>query len=231
MIYAYDVTGAEPIIRDYPIYGAGVDILPNSVVIRGATPGTNGGQLITGAATACTDTVGVLQQLHDYSVVGDSLILGTAWVQEKVLINPFAVYRAQYSAGAIAIASVSTTTVTITSLEDNIDAGWLLGSDGQIQFLTASAAGSASSKTNSGWTSAITVQKILPVFHQLGTIATGGADLNHAAAVGIASIVNLDNWIQARGIPLQRLDPTKHSGLILVNPKIYSDIRFKSHGS
>jgi hypothetical protein len=229
MIFAYDLTGAEPIIRDYPIYGGAADILEGAVVIRGATPGTDGSQLITGAATACADVVGVLNELHDYSVSGDSAIAGTTWVLRKVIINPFAVYRAEYSTGAIAVASTSTTTVTVSSLEDNIDGGWLLGDDGLLEFLTASAAGSCTSKTASGWTSANTLQKILPLFHQLGVIATGGANLNHAAAAGTATISVLENWIQAKGIPRQRLDPTKHSGLTLTSAKIYSDIVFRNH--
>lgn len=229
MKFAYDLCGAEPIIRDYPVYGGTADILEGAVVLRGATPGTDGGQLITGAGTACADVVGVLAELHDYSVSGDSAIAGTAWVDRKVIINPFGVFRAEYSTGAIAVASTSTTTVTITSLEDNIDACWLFGDDGLLQFAVASTSGSLTTKAATGWTNANTVQKILPLFHQLGTIATGGANLNHAAAVGVALIVVLENWVEARGIPRQRLNPTKHAGLTLTNGKFYSDIRFRDH--
>lgn len=229
MKFAYDLTGAEPIIRDYPVYGAGADIVEGAVVMRGATPGTNGGQLIVGVS-ALVDVVGVLAELHDYSVSGDSLIAGTAWVYRKVIINPFAVYRAQYdSTDTMAVASTSTTTVTVTSLEDNIDAGWLLGNDGQLQFLTASAAGSATSKSASGWTSANTLLKIVPVFHQLIKINTAADKIGTDAAAGAGEVANLDNWVQARGIPLQRLDPTKHSGLTLTDPKIFSDIVFRNH--
>lgn len=240
MKYLYTLDGSKEIIRDYPIYGAGVDVVEGAVVIRGATPGTNGGMAIVGTG-ALTDVIGVLNELQDYSASGEALIAGTSYVRRKVIINPFAVYRAEYDTADDAdVASTSTTTVTITSLEDNIDGGWLLGDDGSgaygtgttgslLQFLTASASGSATTKTASGWTSANDVIKVLPLFHQLVKINTAADKLGTDAAAGSGRAVIIDNWISADGLPLQELDPTKHSGLTLFNPKVYSDIRFLDH--
>jgi hypothetical protein len=228
MIFAYDLTGAEPIIRDVPYYGNGAAILNGAAVMRGATPGTNQGFAIV-ATGALASLIGVTNELKALVAAGaDSKQDGTAYTPMKVIINPWAVYRAQYATGAIAVASSSTTTVTITSLEDDIDGGWLFGSDGQLQYLTASASGSCTSKTATGWTSAITVQKVLPMWHLLGTLGATAVNLDHAAAVGSGLISNLDNYVQARGIPLQRLDPTKHSGLTLTSGKLFSDIHFRT---
>lgn len=240
MKYVYSLDGSKEISRDFPVYGAGADIVEGAVVIRGATPGTNGGLAIVGTG-ALTDVLGVLQELHDYSVSGDSLIAGTAYIRRRVIINPMAVYRAEYDgADDMDVASTSTTTVTVTSLEDNIDGGWLLGDDGsgaygtgttgaQLQYIAASASGSCTTKTSSGWTSANDLIKVLPLMHQLIRVNTAADKLgtDAAAGSGLASII--DNWISADGLPLQQLDPTKHSGLTLFNPKVYSDIRFLNH--
>lgn len=230
MIWVYDLCGAEPIVRDIPFYGNGAAIIQGAGVMRGATPGTNQGFAIL-ATGACTDFWGVAQELHALVAAGaDTKQDGTAYVSRKAIINPFAVWRAQYDAADnMAVASTSTTTVTVTSLEDDIDGGWLLGNDGVLQYLVASAAGSATSKTSSGWTSANTLIKVLPVNHQLGKLTATGEQIGTDAAVGTATITVIENWIQARGLPLQRLDPTKHSGLTLTSAKVFSSIIFRNH--
>lgn len=231
MIFVSDLTGAEAIIRDVPYYGNGAAIVNGAVMMRGATPGTNQGFAIVGAS-GLAGVIGVTNEAKALVAAGaDSKQDGTVYTYIKIIMNPWALYRAQYDTGAIAVASTSTTTVTITSLEDDIDGGWLFGSDGQLQYLTASAAGSCTSKTSSGWTSATTVQKILPMFHLFGTTGTDGSKLNHAAAVGSGLISVLENYVQARGIPLQKLDPTKHSGLTLTSGKLFSDIHFRDQAT
>lgn len=227
MIMVYDLTGAEPIVRDIPVYGNGAAIVDGALVMRGATPGTNQGFAIL-AASGWAGAIGVIQETHALVSAGaDSKQDGTAYTFRKVVINPWAVYRAQYDTGAIAVASTSSTTVTITSLEDDIDGGWLFGNDGQLQYITTASAGSCTTKSATGWTSANTVQKVLPMFHLFGTLDTTAVKLNHAAAVGSGLLANLDNWVEARGIPRQRLDPTKHSGLTLTSVRLFSDVHFR----
>jgi len=230
MKWAYDLSGAEGIIRDIPVYGNAAAIISGAGVMRGATPGTNQGFAIL-ATGACADFWGVLQELHAAVAAGaDSKQDGTAYTYRKAIINPFAVWRTEYdSTDTMAVASTSTTTVTVTSLEDDIDGGWLLGNDGQLQYLVASASGSATSKTASAWTSANTVLKILPVNHQLGKLNATGDKLGTDAAAGSAVITVVENYLKARGIPLQKLNPTKHSGLTLTSPVCYSDIVFRNH--
>lgn len=230
MKWAYDLCGAQEIVRDIPVYGNAAAIIAGAGVMRGATPGTDQGFAIL-AASACADFWGVLQELHAAVAAGaDSKQDGTAYTYRKAIINPFAVWRTQYDAtDTMAVASTSTTTVTVTSLEDNIDGGWLLGDDGQLQYLVASASGSATSKTSSGWTSANTLLKILPVNHQLIKLNATADKLGTDAAAGSGVATVLENYIQARGIPLQKLNPTKHSGLTLTSPKVFSDIIFRNH--
>jgi hypothetical protein len=229
MKFHFDLTGAQQILMDIPVYGAGAAMLEGAAVARGATPGTNQGFAIL-APTGLAAVLGVLAETHALVTTGlDSKQDGTAYTFRKVLINPFAVMLAEWATGAIAVASASTTTVTITSLEDDIDGGWLLGSDGQLQYLVASASGSCTSKTATGWTSAITVQKITPLFHATTTLSSTSVKLNQAAAAGSGKVRIIQNYIKALGIPFQKLDPTKHSGLTLTNPVAYSDIIFTDH--
>lgn len=236
MKFAYDLQGNSEILRDVAVYGAGVDIVEGAVVMRGATPGTNGGQAIVGAATY-VDVIGVLKTLHDYSVVGDSAIAGTSWVKHPVIINPFAVYNAEYDVdSAISVASSSTTTVTITSLEDNIDAGWLYAvagtGIGRLEFLTSSGSGTCTTKAASGWDSTTTVIKILPQWHELVDLTTAGTLIKTAAAAATGTLTVLENYIEADSIGKAPLDPTVHSGLTGLNSrnvKFSADIIFRNH--
>lgn len=229
MKFHYDLTGAQQLYMDIPVYGNGAAMLEGALVARGATPGTNQGFGIL-APTGLASVLGLLGELHALVSAGaDSKQDGTAYGLRKILINPFAVLLAEWSTGAIAVASTSTTTVTITSLEDDIDGGWLLGSDGQLQYLTASAAGSCTTKSTTGWTSATTVQKITPLFHVTTTLSTDCTKLNQAAAAGTGKARILQNYIKANGVPFAPLDPTKHSGLTLTSPKAFSDVIFTDH--
>lgn len=230
MKFHYDLAGSEQIVKDMIVYANGAQMSEGALLARGATPGTNQGFAIL-APTGLAAVLGVLKELllDPGSAGDDTTQAGTIVTYRKVMVNPFAVMLAAWATGAIAIASVSGTTVTITSLEDDIDGGWLLGSDGQLQYLTASVAGSCTTKTATGWTSAITVQKITPLFHATTTLSSDATQLNQAAAVGTGKARIVENYIKANGLPFQKLDPTKHSGLTLTSPVAYSDVIFTDH--
>lgn len=229
MKFHYDLSGAQQMYMDIPVYGNGSAMLEGALVAKGATPGTNQGFAIL-APTGLAAVLGLLGELHAAVSAGaDSKQDGTAYGFRKVLINPFAVILAEWDTGAIAVASTSTTTVTITSLEDDIDGGWLLGSDGQLQYLVASAAGSCTTKTATGWTSSTTVQKITPLFHATTTLNSTSTKLNQAAAAGTGKARIIQNYIKANGVPFAVMDPTKHSGLTLTSPKVFSDVVFTDH--
>lgn len=233
MKLSYNMYGGQTVLKKIPIYGAGTSIVEGAIVMRGATPGTNQGFGIV-AASGLAGVLGLLTTKDTNTVAGaDSKQDGTAYTKYQVIINPDAVYRADYVApatAAIAVASTSTTTVTITSLEDDIDGGWLYGSDYQLQYLTASASGSATSKTATGWTSATKVAKIYPQFHKLINLNTAADSLSGAAAAGTGKASVIENYIRDVSIPTQALDPTKHSGVTFTSTTtIMADIIFKDH--
>ena len=122
MKFHYDLYDKGPIIRDIAVFGAAADLEEGAAVMRGATPGTDGGFLIL-ASGALTDIIGVMAEEHVNTVSGDdSNTGGTNYTRKKVIINPFAIFLAEYLlTDDMDVLSTSGTTVTITSLEDNID--------------------------------------------------------------------------------------------------------------
>ena len=124
MRWTYDLCGSEPIIKDCPVYDA-IELVNGELLMKGATvAGTADGfvSLITAASndgtTDAVDAVGILNESkYDDTTTPSSTFAATAGVRMgKVIINPFAVYRAEYfQTGAydIAVEASSTTTSII----------------------------------------------------------------------------------------------------------------------
>lgn len=220
----------EGLVKDVrynlPIYGAGADIKRGAFVMVGATPGTNNGMLIKASgASATPDIVGRLQQMLDYSEDGETLINGTAFVTKEVLLaHPYRIFRLQYDPASqiTCTQAVSTTTITVSSLEDDIDAAFLyvnagLGA-GQTNYLTASAAGSATLKAAFGTSLDTTSKflKILPRFHDLISLNSDGTMLASQDAAGAIKAMVIDTYIERNG-KLDQLNPVKHAALTSLN--------------
>jgi hypothetical protein len=72
MLIVSDLSGQNtPMIREYKIYGGAADILQGALVEPGAATASLGSAVIS--ADPPTMVLGVLTQLHDYSVVGPLL--------------------------------------------------------------------------------------------------------------------------------------------------------------
>lgn len=218
-----------------PVYGAGADIAADSFLKRGATPATNNGMLIThNGSGAAVDLVGILECLHDYSVVGDTLIDGTGFVTQPVeLIDapPIITIEFDLSSTITCTEAVSTTTMTVTSLEDNIDGAFIYvvsgTGAGQSNYLTASAAGSATLKAAFGTSLDTTSKfiKILPRFHKLLSLNSAGTKLANQAAAGSLTGTIIDIRLQ-RSESIYQIDPTKHAALTGLNN--VKDLRFEA---
>lgn len=214
-----------------PIYGGGVDILAGSLVKKSLTPGTSNGSLIqAGGTSAIDDAVGILEELHDYSVSGDTLIDGTTFVTRGVqILVPARIIHIEYSLATgdliTCTQAVNSTALTLTSLEDNIDAATLYVAEGtgagQTNFLTASAAGSATLKaaftTSLDTTSKLV--KILPRFHKLLGLSADGTKLVSTAAAGAVAGFVLDSYIDTplAGGGQTQLSPVKHAAMKNLN--------------
>jgi hypothetical protein len=206
-----------------PIYGGGADVKLGAFVRRGATPATNNGALIKHSGNAAgPDLLGRLQAGLDYSEEGETLIDGTKFVVKPVkLCGNFRAFRVEYdlTSQITATEAVSTTTATITSLEDDIDAGFLYVADGlgagQLRYLTASAAGAATLKAAPTVALDTTSKliKILPRFHQKASLNSDGTKLASQAAVGQWNVIVLDTFISKKGGQDDQLSPVDHGSL------------------
>lgn len=237
-----DVIGkVESQYYSWPVKHAAADIPDGALLMPGVTAGTDLGVLIV-AATAGADAVGRLHGLLDASEVTDTLVNGTVWNTRTVTpVFPGVLVRSEYDqADTAAVASNSGTTLTITSLEDDIDTSWIYAvggtGAGELSFLTASAAGSATQKTAMGWASDTTVIKILRLFHQLAKLVTAADKIGTDAGAGSWTIVVLQNWIKNNTRAWEILDPTKHDNLSGLNAtglatKFYCDLVVRNAGA
>lgn len=222
-------SGRDPVIIKVPIYGAGADIAQGALVMPGVTADTNIGMAIT-ATGAAADAVGALVGIHDYSVVGDSLVAGTNWVYGEVeLFDQYNPVWVEYDqTDTLAVASTSGTTVTITSLTADIDTTWLYAVSGtgagKLAYCVSTASGSAVTKTATGWDSTTTCIKILNVFNQLAKLNTAATMLGTDAGAGSWTVCILENYLQHAGSQPVLLDPTKHDNLTLTNARFFTKL-------
>ena len=207
---------------DLPVRHGGTTIGLGALVMRGATAGTNLGVLIIASGTG-TDQVGIIKTALA-STVTDTAVTGVTWNTRPIeLVVPVRVIQIDYdTADTMAAVSSSGTTITVTSLEDDIDTGWIYAfggtGAGQLGYIDTAAAGSCTVKTAFATVldSTSTLLKVLPLFHQLGKVNTAGDKIGTDAAVGTWRISVLQNWIDRNGI-LEPLNPTKHDGLTGLN--------------
>lgn len=201
---------------NWPVKHGTTTIGYDAFVMPGTTAETNLGVLVVGAS-AGADMVGRLKR-QLASTTTDTVVTGVTWnLREVELCAPTFIERVQYdTADTAAVASSSGTTITITSLEDNIDTSYLYAVSGtgagELAFLDTSASGSATSKTAMGWDSTTTVIKILRLFHQVGKLNTAADKLGTDAGAGSWTILVLQNIMKTSGRE-EILDPTKHDNL------------------
>lgn len=201
-----------------PIYST-ADIVEGALIMPGVTADTNVGMFIQ-ASGAAADSIGVLTHLHDHSEAGSSAASGATWVYGMVELHdcyaPLKVFYDQTDDADVA--STSGTTVTITSLDADIDSTWLYAVSGTganlLAFCVSTASGSAVTKTATGWDSTTDVIKILRLGHQLAKLDSTASKFGTDAADGTLTCVVLENHVVYNGKD-EILDPTKHDNLTL----------------
>lgn len=209
-----------------PVSGGGSAISSGALLKRGATPASDNGMLIPATGSSATpDIIGILRGPH--ATADDTLINGTVFTTKPVdILVPYRIVRAEYSVASgdliTCTQAVTTTTMTVTSLEDDIDSAFLYvvsgTGAGQLVYLTASASGSCTLKAAFGTSLDTTSKfiKILPRFHQLGSWTSDGTKLSSQAAAGATKIIVIDSFIVRNGHE-QQLNPVVHSGLTGLN--------------
>jgi hypothetical protein len=265
--YHYDLTGAEPIVRDMAVYDAAT-LVKGEFVILDSTAASNC-RLIT-ADGGLTDAAGIMNETittTSKADPGDAITTAATTTEDaissiaatlaqghrygKVIINPFAIFLTEYSQAAaddVALTQAwSTTTLTLTSLEDNLDGGWIMGASasttsgfaGQLRYIDTSASGSCTvtvAPTTAGTTND-TIIKILPVHSIAIALNAGATDLLSAAAAGSDTGTIVENYISSPDRPLQPMkvgnltrSSTTDTALDLgSSAKAYADILLHDH--
>lgn len=213
-------------VTHLPVSGGGSALVVGALLKRGATPASMNGHLrLAGGAAAHPDIVGILREPH--ATADDTDVAGTIFKTHPVqLIDAGRIIRIEYSQASAdlvtASQAVSTTGLTLSDLEDNIDAAFLYVAAGlgvgQTNYLTASAAGSATLKAAFGTSLDTTSKmvKILPRFHPLLGFTSDGTKLVTAAAAGAVLGMVYDNYIE-RNNRIESLNPVKHAALTNLN--------------
>ena len=211
---------------NFPVSGGGTALVIGALLKKDTTtPGTMNGHLRLHTGTTGSSPLALLQQAHP--TAADTDVAGTIFTTRPCdVIIPLRILRLEYSQAAAdfiaATQAVTTTTITLTSLENDIDAAFLYvvsgTGAGQTNYLTASADGSATLKaaftTNLATSSRLI--KILPRFHDLISLSADGTRLSSQAAAGGIRGVVLDTWI-VRNNREDQMNPTSHDALTNLN--------------
>jgi len=227
MKWAYDLCGAEPIIKDEPVYDA-AGIAYGELLMLGTgahTVGTGLGALITAYSTTvasvhAVDAVGISLEAKDTSSdpsVATVTDTTAAMCYVKTIINPFAVYRAECTtAEAIAITSWVATHMVIAGTGDK--------SSGHILYDCATAG------PNFG------AMRLAVVVTAASTVNTDSAPAATATTADKFIAVALKNWVSnplntsATGVAVHSTGTPEHNGatnLRVVEAYVESDAGFE----
>jgi len=210
----------------FPVDGNTTDINEGAVVMPGVTDENNRSVLIV-ASSAAADAVGLLGSLHDSSATTDSdPDAGTVYTKIGVaMFEPgceVAAEMSQASADLVDVASATSTVITITSLEDDIDGSWFYVVSGtgigQLEYVKASASGNFTAKSAMTTTLDSTSKVIIlrRLFHQTVELNTAADKIKSTAAAGNLPWRVLGHEFRYDGLEQWTpLDPTKHAGLEL----------------
>jgi len=274
MKFHYDLTQAEPIVRDYPIYNSASTVLKKGcpMSFEGAiTTPVNRYALQASNPAVCDNFVGMLNETPDatqsssaYPSLGSNDPTLTALATGvttygKIIINPMAIYLAEYSQHAdddcVNTSADSTGKAFTTTATTDREGDWVYITNvgatnagaGNLFMIGASTSTSSVTAATSyddyllGNGTSDTGIFITAPFSAL--VAGGGLDLSAATgqygqkikgapAVGTGQIVVVQNYVQTiAGGPLEVLRVERHSGnnYNYSTTKLYADIQFSDH--
>lgn len=213
-------------LQSLPIDGNGSDIQPGAVLMPGVTADNNLSVAIL-ATGAAADSIGLLAELHDFSISGDSKPdVGDVHVLRG--IEPFlpgcevAALMADDADNDVDVASATSTVLTITSVEDNIDGSWVYvragTGAGLLLYCDASASGTLTLKVASTTTLDNTSKLVIlrRLFHKKVELDSTGTKIKSTAAAGSLPWRVIGNQFRKAGQEIWvDLDPSKHHNLNL----------------
>lgn len=254
MKWHYDVTGAEPIIRDTRVYNSGALYKGMAMCSGPVATAENTGCAIAADADVLSNIIGVLQE--DIASA-DALSVVATGVDKygKIIINPFAVWLAKYSTAAAddvpcTAADATGKTVTITQVADHercwayiTDTGGTTGGFGnlfQVGATTGTTVLTAATSYDDHLSANIIGDTVIVLHAPYGAdVAGGSVDLatnridvsGHDASASAGAALVLDNYITSKTRAMEPLVCAKHSGYNYASedPAFYADLMFSEH--
>lgn len=256
MKWAYDLCGAEPIIKDMVVYDGTTIVMGELLMLHSGDFTVGHGGLITAYAdTTCVndavDAVGI--SLETKTTASDpSIATVTDTTAEpcyaKVIINPFAVYRAEaVTAYECAITSWAATHLVVASVDANPDdIGWVYFSNtagpnfGELRLITDVIADDSVNTDSAPAATATTADKCIfargPGAYSdgLDPTATGICKVSSGTAIAAATNIRVvESYIDSdQGFEILRQH--KHKATTRKKhaskpAKLYQDIMMKDH--
>jgi hypothetical protein len=256
MRWHYDVTGAEPILRDIPVYAAAALTRDTAMCSGAVATEVNNGRAIVAAPTVLSNIIGVLQE--DVTAAKALAVLATGYENyAKHIINPFAVWFAKYSQLTADLGTTNaadTTGKTVTAADTgaaNQTGYWvyisslggtlLTGGYGNL-FCVGAATGTtvmtAVTDYDDHLNGNIVGDRFIAMYPRYGATAVGGS-VNLAtncidvagtvATAATGSAIVLENYIAQVNGPMEPLVIKQHSGNVYKNSQFYADLMFSEH--
>lgn len=235
MRWHYNLVNQEggPLVRDCAIYAASGLVAGEPVI---AIAGANQAFLQAPSGATIPDFVGVLAETPTSQA--SAVTTGTLYFA-KTILNPDAIYLAQYglSLTDIDVVSSTSTATTLGTCDDNMDGGWLYCNSGtgvgQLAFIGAASTTVMTLDTTAAWSvtpdSTTDVILIRPPW-ALNT------DLNSTDYTTIQTdedctglVMVMENYIESTSVAFGPMRPRQHHMLTGLNNdgvKFYSDVRF-----
>lgn len=225
--------GSGPLYRDLVSYSASTIEAGSPVVLINA--GEDSPAVQRPAGVAVDDFIGVTAETGATAYVPES---GTL-VFTKCMINPDAIYLAQYDTGASAVDASTATMTTITTVDDSCDGSWLYCRTGtgigQLAFIGVCGTTEMTLDTTDPWgitpiAGDTTVSVIRNVWHpHLDLEITGYQNVDGSGGTVTGQVRILENYIEAANVPFGPMRPRQHHMLNNLNSagvRFYSDIYF-----
>lgn len=219
-------------LLELQIDGAAANIPEGALIMPGVSDETNRSVFII-AAGAGADAIGILKKAFTAgATVNADPEAGTVYNTNPVqAILPGDLVAAEMANDAdndVDVASATSTVITITSLEDDIDGSWVYvraGTGvGQLGYIVASASGNFTLKNATGLTTLDSTSKVLIMraigrqLVELNGTTNPGTKIASTAAAGSLPWRVLRNQIKLAGAERWvNLDYTKHHGLTGLN--------------
>ena len=256
MRWHYDVTGAEPIIRDIPVYAAAAIGRDTAMCSGAVATDVNNGRAIVAAPTVLSNIIGVIQE--DVTAANALAVVLTGYENyAKLIINPFAVWFARYSQltadlNTITAADTTGKSVTATDTGTAHETGFWVYISSLAGTLTTGGYGNlfcVGAVTGTTVLTAVTDyddnlngnivgDRVLAMYARYGSTAVGGAVnlstncqniMGAVAADSTGSAIVLENYIQQTNGPMEPLVIKQHSGKVYKNAQFYGDLMFSEH--